>query len=316
MKLLNILFLLVFLLAISLVSLYLYQNLPGEEIELKIKNLNITLTNPNKMPENAIANVSGELLQFFPNMRFNHNNITYFINSECSEDKKERMNLAFSIIENETEIITFNPDSEENADILVGCSFDSYETEKNVFIAGEGGPTKILNLSVYPLILRGKVILYNETSCDYPITELHELFHVFGFDHINDAKTIMYPYSKCNQKINPEMIETIKELYSTPALAEIYFENITASKKGVYLDFNITARNEGLIEAKNITLEVYSEEKKIGSFGLGNLNPGEGTGFNVKNLKLSSRNAEKIKMLIVTETSEYNTDNNEAELEI
>jgi len=315
MRLSNILFLLVLLSAISLASLYLYQNIPGEEIELKITNFDI-ITPPHKVSENTLVNVSGDLVQFFPNMRFNHNNLTFFINSECSEQKKERMETAFSIITQETEIVSFTSDSEENADILVGCSFDSYETEKNVFIAGEGGPTKIINLSIYPLILRGKVILYNESSCDYPITELHELFHVFGFDHINDSETIMYPYSECNQRINPEMIENIKELYSISALAEIYFENITASKKGVYLDFNVMVRNEGLIEAKNITLEVYSEENKIDSFNLGNLNSGEGTGFDVKNLKLSSKNAENIKMIIVTETGEYNLENNILELNV
>ena len=315
MKLLNILFSLILLSILSFALLYLYQNLPGEEIEMKIKNIGL-INNPGQIQEHDVTNISGEVTQFFPDMRFNHNNITFFINSECGEDKKERMNNAFSIIESETGIITFTQDSEENADILVGCSFDSYETEENVFIAGEGGPTKIINLSVYPIILRGKVILYNETSCDYPITELHELFHVFGFDHINDSKMIMYPYAECDQKINPEMTEKIKELYSIQPKAEIYFENINASKKGIYLDFNIMVRNEGLIEAKNITLDVYSEGKKVDSFDLGSLEPGEGTGYNVKNLKLTSRNARIIKMIIVTEAEEYYTHNNAAELEI
>jgi hypothetical protein len=159
-------------------------------------------------------------------------------------------------------------------------------------------------------------VLYNESSCDYPITELHELFHVFGFDHINDSRTIMYPYSGCEQRINPEMIEKIKEIYSIRPKAELYFENITASKKGIYLDFNVTVKNEGLIEAENIFLEIYSEEKKIDSFDLGGLKPGEGTSFNVKNLKLTSRNAKNVKMLVVTKTEEYNTENNAAELEI
>jgi len=313
MKLLNILLLLIFLLAISFGTLYLYQNLPGEEISLKIKNLGL---NQNKNFELPLVNASGEIIQFFPNMRFNHNNLTYFINPECSQEKVNRMNQAFSIIAQETAIISFTQDSEENADILIGCSIDSYETEKNVFIAGEGGPTKIMNLSVYPLILRGKVMLYNESSCDYPITELHELFHVFGFDHINNSETIMYPYVGCNQKINPEMIEKIKELYSIPAEAEIYFEKINASKRGIYLDFDVMIRNEGLIDAKNITLDVYSENKKIDSFDVGSLESGEGTNFNVGNLKLTSRNAENIKMILTTETDEYNLENNLAELKV
>jgi len=313
MKLSTILFFLIMLLIISLASLYLYQNLPGEEIEMKINNLNI-MNNPDKIQENVLINVSGEIKQFFPDMRFNHNNLTFFINSECSQEKIDRMNQAFSIISAETGIISFIESPEENADILVGCSVDSYETEKNVFIAGEGGPTKIINLSIYPIILRGKVILYNESSCDYPITELHELFHVFGFDHINDSKTIMYPYVGCSQEINPGVIEKIKEIYSVSAFAELYFENITASKKGIYLDFNVMVRNDGLIEAKNITLEVYSEEKKVDSFDLGNLNPGEGTSFDVKNLRLASRNSEKVKMILVTEVGEYNLENNSLDL--
>jgi len=300
---------------ISLGALYLYQNMPGEEVEMKIKNLDI-LTNPTRPSREDLTNISGELSQFFPDMRFNHNNLTFFINPGCSQEKAVRMNKAFSIVSAETGIITFAEDSEENADILVGCSIDSYETEKNVFVAGEGGPTKILNLSIYPLILRGKVILYNETSCDYPITELHELFHVFGFDHVNDSKTIMYPYVDCEQKINPEMIEKIKELYSVPAKAEIYFDAVNASKTGIYLDFNIMVKNEGLIDSDNITLEVYSGEKIIDSFDLGNLEPGEGTSFRVKNLKLNSRNTENVKLILKTKISEYNMNNNVIELNI
>lgn len=299
---------------ISVGTFFLYQNMPGEEISMKVKNFgSLNFQNNLQLPP---VNASNEVTQFFPNLRFNHNNLTYFINSECSQEKVSRMNQAFLIITQETGIIYFSQDSEENADILVGCSFDSYETEENVFIVGEGGPTKMLNLSIYPLILRGKVIIYNESSCDYPITELHELFHVFGFDHINNSETIMYPYSGCEQKISPEMIEKIKELYSIPPKAEIYFENITASKKGIYFDFEVMVRNEGLIAAKNISLEVYSEEKKIDSFDLGVLEPGEGTSFNVQNLRLTSRNVEAVRMLLITETDEYNLENNELELNV
>ena len=187
-----------------------YQNLPGEMINLNYE------TNAQKAA--SLINVSSEISQFYPNMRFNHNDISYFINPNCSSSKMTRVERAFSILEEETQILSFHTSNEGDAEILVACSPDEYEKEKNIFIAGEGGPTKTINTSM-PVIVRGKVILYDQDNihgdveCDYPVTELHEILHVFGFNHINDSAKIMYPYVECDQIIGKEFIDYLQELY-------------------------------------------------------------------------------------------------------
>ncbi len=259
------------------------------------------------------VNASSEVVQFEPNMRFNHNTITFFINPNCDDEKEIRMMKAFSIITNMTEIIFFKPASEKDADVVIGCSKDSYETEKNVFVSGEGGPTEYFNLAMYPLILKGKVLLYEKSSCDYSITELHELLHVFGFDHINKSEFILYPYIDCKQTINPEVIKMLKELYSVEPLPELYFTNISAVKTGRYLNFSVQINNEGLIDANGVTLEVYSGDEKIDSFDLKNIEVGISQQFYVTNLKIPSDTA-KIKLEIIYAGKEFKKDNNIAEL--
>jgi hypothetical protein len=250
-------------------------------------------------------------------MRFNHNDISYFI-LDCDTTKTARLSRAFNIIQLDTNgIITFSETKDEtNADIHVGCSPSAYETEKNTFIAGEGGPTEFIALEPYAIIVKGKVMLYKEESCDYPITELHEIFHVLGFDHVNRSKTIMYPYVDCDQRIEAEMITMLEELYSVEPKAELFFSNISAVKRGLYVDYNLEINNEGLIMAKNIKLEVYAGKDKIDSSTVKDLNYGTGQLSWVKNMKLPSLNVNKLSFRITTDTLEYNTENNIIEITV
>ena len=66
------------------------------------------------------GNLSYEVEQFYPNMKFNHNSISYSIDSACSESKRERMVEAFSELGEEVGIISFYPSVD--ADIEVSFS--------------------------------------------------------------------------------------------------------------------------------------------------------------------------------------------------
>ena len=79
------------------------------------------------------------------------------------------------------------------------------EQDDDLFIAGEGGPTSITNTSLYNVILKGKILLYKKSECEEPIVELHELLHVFGFDHSQDPNNIMFNLSSCNQEISQDI---------------------------------------------------------------------------------------------------------------
>ena len=281
--------------------------------------------NPSSEILNAVGYNSGvqreisagsEVVQFEKNMRFNHNTLSFFINSDCDQSKKMRMMRAFSEVQSQTEIILFRPAEESVADILIGCSEESYETEKNTFISGEGGPTEYFNLTMYPLIKKGKILLYQESSCDYPITELHELFHVFGFDHINKSQYIMYPYIDCKQIINPELINQLKEIYSIEPLPELYFMNVSAVKTDNYLNFSVQINNDGLNDAENVNLNVYADNEKVDNFDLKTIAIGSGQVFYVNNLKLPSSNIKTVKLEIYYSGKEYKKDNNVIELSV
>jgi len=291
---------------------YVYENYLSSEVGQFISQMN-------DINEKNLINVSSNVSQFYPNMRFNHNKISYYINPNCNLEKENRMKQALTKITLETEnLIQFYPDNEENAEILVGCSSDSYEKEENIFIAGEGGPTKIINSSM-SVITKGKVLLYDDSRslCENPVLELHELLHVFGYDHIKDKTKIMYPYLDCDQELNQELMSHMIEIYSIQPFADLYFDKIDANKKRAlgkwYLNFNVSISNSGIIDAEESVLKVSSNDKLIESFDLNKIGFGGGKNFYVNNLLISSETVD-IVFSLETKTFDSNSENNVREL--
>jgi len=282
---------------------FLYQNLPQTPVEMAV---NTTETGPTQIIDYGATPVFSE------NLRFNHDNISYSIESSCSKIRSEAMQEAFQILEEKINIIHFRETGNGRADISVGCSDDFVEFSKGLFAAGEGGPSEIINTSYFRVIQKGKVLLYKDPRCNRPVVELHELLHVFGFDHSPDPKSIMYNVSSCDQKIGQDIIDLIKKLYSIEPLPDARISELSASKKGKYLDFNITVLNEGLMEIGDINLTLVIEGKKIDSISLGEIGIGYGRTLRVTNMRLPSRNIENIDFIIDRESAvkELNEDNN------
>lgn len=307
----SVIILILVLIALVFASYFLYLNWPSGEPEY------FSIINKKTLDAEYMNIEYGETKQFYPNMRFNHNKISYFIDPSCSSERGERMKEAFLTVQDKT-TISFYSTLEENADILVGCSKEYKEQEENIFIAGEGGPTKIINTSVYYVILKGKVLLYKESECSFPVVELHELLHVFGFDHSDNPKNVMYAFSSCDQEITQDIINTLNSLYNINALPDLSISEINASKKARYLDFDITIKNLGLTNSKNTILSVLAENKEIDSFSIKDLEFGAGSILSVKNLKLPSRNTKTIEFVIdrENEIKELREENNEITISV
>jgi len=256
-------------------------------------------------------NATNQLSMFMPNMRFNSNNISYsFV--ECSDYSQTRMKQAFQIISNETNNIYFY----ENrlAQIIIYCSQQREEKRNSTFVAGEGGPDNLINLSLYPLINSGKIYLYeqkNNKDCSYPIVELHELMHVFGFDHINDSSKILYPYISCKQRITPDITTELNKIYSKEPKADLTLQNLSANTHGNYLDFNITILNRGLISSINVSLDILNGEKIIDSITIEDLSPGISQIMTVKNIVIKTNNLNQIKFKVTSDSEEYFYENNQ-----
>jgi hypothetical protein len=300
---------------LGLFGTYFWNLLPGEARDMLLQGTIAGLPDVDE-------NVSSSFVQFEPNMRFNHNDLTYSFVSECSQDKIHKMNQAFDIIHSETGLITFEEISGFGADILVSCSRERVVEEGNVFITGEGGPSKFLNLSLYPLIVQGEILLYEDlykehrSRCDEPVVEIHELLHVFGYDHIDNKSSVLYPYFACNQVLDKELVNDLVNLYSVEPRAEIYYGNVSAVKGGAYLDFNISVVNQGLLDAEGVVLVVYGDGRKQKEFNLNDIGVGTITTFSIENLRLSSRGVSEIEFKIISSTEEYDLGNNVVKLSV
>jgi len=283
-----------------------YQSLPRDPVVLKASEV---VPNPVE-----IINY-GAVPVFADNLRFNHNRISYFIEDECAGPRREAMVSAFALFAGEMGIISFY-EVDGGADIDVGCSDDYIPLGEHLFAAGEGGPSRIINTSVFKTIEKGKISLYTDPRCDDPVVELHELGHVFGFDHSSDPKNIMYNVSDCDRSISADMVELINDLYSIEPLADASMKDVVAVKRGKYLDFNITILNEGLIGIDGIDLTIDADRDIVKVMDIGEIDIGYGRTLRATNVLLPSRNVEVINFIIdeADVVRELNEGNNEVEM--
>ena len=285
---------LTFLILIALVVIiyFIYLNFPfeAEDLDLDIESL----------PE---LEGIGESEQFYPNMKFNHNSISYQIGSACSQEKRDRMISAFKELSSKVSVISFY-EVLTTPDIEVLCSeYTKQAPEGDYFIAGEGGAREIIQTGRYNIITEGIVLLHGNPhefyECSWANIELHELIHVFGFDHSADKNSLMYPYlNSCDQKLDASIINTLKDLYSEENLPDLYFKDINVIKKGKYLDFNLTVKNSGAIDAKDVSFAVLDDGQLVKTFGLNDLVFGGGMMVGIQNLKLIHKNPKEIQFVI------------------
>ena len=286
--------------------IFVYQNVPREPVALKMGNV---------VPETIELIGYGAVPVFSEKLRFNHNIISYFIEGECDGVRREAMVEAFALFANKMRIVSFYEVSAD-ADINVGCSDNYISLGENLFAAGEGGPSIIINTSNFKTIEEGKISLYDDPRCDYPVVELHELGHVFGFDHSSDPNNIMYNTSNCNQRISKDMVKLINDLYSIEALADASLNNIKAVKRGKYMDFNITVLNDGMLEIDDIALTIVVDGEDVEVMELGEIGIGYGRTLRAENVKLPSMNVDKIKFVVDKDNvvRELNEENNVVEM--
>jgi hypothetical protein len=304
---------LIFLLALLAGSLYLlYLNLPGDTIEYE----RVEIEQRNDFEENIVYSKSK---QFYERMRFQDPIITYKIERACDSKKKNELREAFSILEEKT-ILTFSPS--ERGQITILCTELAPEAEtEDYFVAGEGGPTEVINTSLYAVIFSGKVSFFREEKCENPNIALHEILHVLGFDHNDNPRSILFPTLDCEQEIDDNIIKDINSLYSIEGQPDLKIESVDASKSGRYLNFEIEVSNQGLKNARDVSLRVYYDGKLIKFEGdreeleLEDIEVGTRKVLTVANARIS-RSSQKIRFVVDEENSvdEIFEDNNDLEL--
>ncbi|MFA4960286.1 MAG: CARDB domain-containing protein [Candidatus Pacearchaeota archaeon] len=290
-------------------SIIIYENVPHDPINLNLNFGDVSLGEDSKKINYNQVSVFAEY------MRFDHNNISYNIKGSCPKLRLAYIEEAFGILNENVRQLSFYQ-VDEDADISIECSEDYVEIGKNLFAAGEGGPTKIIKNGKFNIIEKGTIYLYQDPICDYPIVELHELLHVFGFNHSNDKKNIMFAVSDCEQRLSENIISALQNLYEIPVSPDLIITNLSAVKRGRYLDFNITIANEGLSGAEEVTLLVSSNGKEIQTFNLGEIEMGYGRTLYSVNVKMFSSDIKTIDFYVDGEDkiSELDESNNKARL--
>ena len=257
---------------------------------------------------------SEEDMQFYPNMRFPSNIISYYMDESCSLQKRQDMGLAFQIVQESTalEFQSF----EQNGAIKVYCEkkSDRQESDPGFFIAGEGGPTNVTVGKYFNVMRGGEIILIKDSTCERPNIAIHELLHVLGFNHSTNQNNIMYPVSRCKQTIGQDTLDKINELYSYPSLPDLEFEEASAKMKGRTLDLNITVKNEGLANSDNFEIVVYGDGKEIKRIESDGIKIGYSQKITLTNALITQLKINSMEFSIEANFEEINKDNNKVVL--
>lgn len=290
-------FILLVLIAVLSVTTYVFFS----EYFFKTQSFNIVdNSSPNIVANSSYPDLYPQGMLFYDNIRFSDKFINYSINPDCSSTRVQDAREAFDILASNTPLVFSEVGN--NGQIDVSCSQEVKEVNSDHFIAGEGGPSYIINTSKYQVILNGSVLLYKDSSCTKPIVAIHEVLHVLGFKHSSDPQSIMYNVSSCGQKITPEIISKIYSLYQDPSLPDLAFEDVVANKSGVFLDFNVIVSNEGLVSSQDVNLSVYADDEFVSRYDIGPLDVGAGKILSVQNARIAY-NTNKISFFIDEENS-------------
>ncbi len=302
MKVIDLVVLLALLVLIGIGFYILYLNLPSQTVYYK------------EVESKFFSNASVKnTYQFYPYMRYKNKEITFSLDNNCDSKKRDSIYESLSIISENT-ILQFKR-NDKKPEINILCSeINPLPEQKNYFVAGEGGPTEIINTSNYYVILAGKVSLYRDEVCKKPNVAIHEILHSLGFDHINNPKSIMYPVTECKQEIDQIIIDEINQLYSQNNYPDLNILEAQANKSGPYLSFSVTISNEGLEDAQNVSLLISANNKEIKAFNLDKIDIGVKKFFMVKNLRIP-RDSKFLSIEVNSSSSiELSDENNKVQL--
>ncbi len=245
--------------------------------------------------------------QFYPEMRFPNDSISYKILEDCDMRKTKDMEKAFEFLENET-ILSFYP-VESGEEITVHCQ-DKQIVNGSFYIAGEGGPTKVINSGRFNVIFSGEILLLKDSECKTPNIQIHELLHVLGFEHSDNENNIMFPISRCNQDIGEDIILLINNLYSHPNKQDLVFGNASLNLQGNYLNLNFSVKNQGLNDSKEEVIYLYADNDLIKEFKIPNLKIGESIEIRSTNIYIQKLKLNEFKLEIPNSTIEFSNENN------
>lgn len=221
----------------------------------------------------------------FENPRWAKMPIRYYLDAESGEgiqnfgpEDLSDVRIAFDIWNEKTggTIILVETGNRAEADVFVSW-FPSIREVKGGKVVGEGGPSKAVNTGLFTLISEGEIFLVpDERSCINVNRAVHEFGHVLGLDHTHDENDVMFSREvNCEQELTQTTINVVKNLYEIPASPDMIFLNASGTKRGVLMDMTFSVKNQGLLNSPATVVDLFADGKRIESFDLPSMKPGE-----------------------------------------
>lgn len=145
-----------------------------------------------------------------------HMPLTYvFLNSneddfgDCQEHQVERIRDAFDIVEISTNGILSFKEEEVYGDIFISCHG---ATGKGVYMTEGTAEYEAMG----DVITKATLKFFTHRNCGtWPDVEIHEVLHLFGYEHVDDEWSIMSPVAvRCDLgEIDNEIVQDLIEIY-------------------------------------------------------------------------------------------------------
>lgn len=170
----------------------------------------------------SVANESlsaGDQFSNSSELHWKHMPITFSITSSCGNYQSKRIIWGFNVLTNETNNSVRFKKVDDSADISVKCFKEVPSEIPNTFTQGKAqylnNGNEIESAVINYYNVNPNLDYYPGGCIIYPDTEVHELLHTFGFEHIENPRSIMSPEgTNCYvRKIDNEIIGKLKKIY-------------------------------------------------------------------------------------------------------
>lgn len=222
-------------------------------------------------------------------------------------------------------MISFEEVQTEEEAALIFSWFPSLSEIEGGRVVGEGGPTRAIDTgSGFTLIEAGEVFLIpTENECVGVNRPVHEIGHVLGLGHAPPGyKDIMFSKEiSCNQGITSVTTVALEKIYEKKALSDLTITQVTATKKGGFIDVSFVIKNRGLLESPKTTIGFVGDGKVIESLtpprfsSVPKILPGSGVTSRITNARIDSGLVELvIKIDPDSHVEEFDEGNNAARI--